>query len=104
MGLVNAIALWMRLWLMNCRSSVRFRRPTGIPSFYWFIIGYLGSFEQSPGMFEAYGSWPESGTCLGHGSDRQTEDQVRESLADAMIESPVCVESGPMCRNASSGK
>uniref|UniRef100_T1J6D8 BCAS3 microtubule associated cell migration factor n=1 Tax=Strigamia maritima TaxID=126957 RepID=T1J6D8_STRMM len=53
-----------------------------------------GSFEQSPGLLEVCGQWSDNaGSSAGSGGSgrpcEHLEEQLRENLADAMMESPV---------------
>ncbi|GIX68121.1 breast carcinoma-amplified sequence 3 homolog [Caerostris extrusa] len=51
-----------------------------------FIEASSGSFEQLPNMLEVCGSWPEN--CPSMNVNKGKEEQLKESLADAMIEDP----------------
>lgn len=53
----------------------------------------LGSFDQSPNLCDVYSSWAESTVTKPRGSE-DDEDRIRETLAEAMLESPA-KESGP---------
>ena len=64
------------------------------------IIIIVGSFEQSPSIGEVYGNWPDhSHPARGE----VAEDELRETLADAMIESPT-KEGGPASRGITCGE
>ncbi|XP_070573678.1 LOW QUALITY PROTEIN: BCAS3 microtubule associated cell migration factor-like, partial [Ptychodera flava] len=45
-----------------------------------------GSFDQSSTLLEVCGSWPESGRL---NSNEQVEEQLKQTLAEAMLESPM---------------
>ncbi|GFY41714.1 breast carcinoma-amplified sequence 3 homolog [Trichonephila inaurata madagascariensis] len=59
---------------------------SGSPGSLLFIEASSGSFEQLPSMLEVCGSWPE--TCPNVNVNKGKEEQLKESLADAMIEDP----------------
>ncbi|GFU24871.1 breast carcinoma-amplified sequence 3 homolog [Nephila pilipes] len=59
---------------------------SGSPGSLLFIEASSGSFEQLPSMLEVCGSWPE--TCPNMNLNKGKEEQLKESLADAMIEDP----------------
>ncbi|XP_035218906.1 breast carcinoma-amplified sequence 3-like isoform X2 [Stegodyphus dumicola] len=59
---------------------------SGSPGSLLFIEASSGSFEQLPSMLEVCGSWPES--CPSMNLNKGKEEQLKESLADAMIEYP----------------
>ncbi|XP_063448819.1 BCAS3 microtubule associated cell migration factor-like [Mytilus trossulus] len=52
-----------------------------------------GSFDQSPNLCDVYSSWAESTVTKPRGSE-DDEDRIRETLAEAMLESPA-KEAGP---------
>lgn len=48
-----------------------------------------GSFDQSPHLLDVYSNWTESTVSKQpRGSDDLEEDRLKETLADAMVESP----------------
>ncbi|GBM40158.1 Breast carcinoma-amplified sequence 3 [Araneus ventricosus] len=59
---------------------------SGSPGSLLFIEASSGSFEQLPSMLEVCGSWPEN--CPSMNVNKGKEEQLKESLADAMIEDP----------------
>ena len=57
---------------------------------HWSSGSILGSYEQSPHLCDVYTNWTESTVAKQpHLSDDLEEDQLKETLADAMVESPV---------------
>ncbi|KAG8172150.1 hypothetical protein JTE90_028295, partial [Oedothorax gibbosus] len=59
---------------------------SGSPGSLMCIEASSGSFEQLTSMLEVCGSWPEN--CPALTPSKGNEDQLKESLADAMIEDP----------------
>ncbi|XP_042899479.1 BCAS3 microtubule associated cell migration factor isoform X2 [Parasteatoda tepidariorum] len=59
---------------------------SGSPGSLLFIEASSGSFEQLPSMLEVCGSWPDN--CPSLTPSKGREEQLKESLADAMIEDP----------------
>lgn len=63
--------------------------PSGRQSIPLLIEAGSGSFEQPPGLLEVCGNWQESGSVCSGRISENLEDQLKENLADAMVESPV---------------
>ncbi|KAJ8312061.1 hypothetical protein KUTeg_009434 [Tegillarca granosa] len=60
-----------------------------------------GSFDQSPNLCDVYSSWAESTVAKQPRGSEEEEDRIKETLAEAMLESPL-KEGGPSCiRNGS---
>jgi len=53
-------------------------------------ICLTGSFDQSPHLLDVYSNWTESTVAKQpRGSEDLEEDRLKETLADAMVESPM---------------
>lgn len=54
------------------------------------FLPLLGSFDQSPHLLDVYSNWTESTVAKQpRGSEDLEEDRLKETLADAMVESPM---------------
>ena len=50
----------------------------------------IGSYDQSPHLCDVYSNWTESSVAKQpHLTDDLEEDKLKETLADAMVESPI---------------
>ena len=57
------------------------------------VLIIVGSFDQSPNLCDVYSSWAESPITKPRSSE-DDDDRIKETLAEAMLESPA-KESGP---------
>lgn len=59
-------------------------------AFKLFVLFVIGSFDQSPHLLDVYSNWTESTVAKQpRGSVDLEEDRLKETLADAMVESPI---------------
>ncbi|KAK3084553.1 hypothetical protein FSP39_015274, partial [Pinctada imbricata] len=62
------------------------------------ILIEAGSFDQSPNLCDVYSSWAESTVAKQPRGSEELDDKIRETLAEAMLESPL-KEGGPSSIN-----
>ena len=59
-------------------------------SVYFTSFLFTGSYDQSPHLCDVYSNWTESSVAKQpHLNDDLEEDKLKETLADAMVESPM---------------
>ncbi|XP_033748515.1 breast carcinoma-amplified sequence 3-like [Pecten maximus] len=63
--------------------------PPGKGSYSTALLIEAGSFEQSPNLCDVYSSWAESTVAKQPRGSEEEEDRIKETLAEAMLESPV---------------
>ncbi|KAL5017211.1 hypothetical protein ScPMuIL_006800 [Solemya velum] len=70
--------------LSGCERESSSRGSQNIP-----LLIEAGSFDQSPNLMDVLGNWAESTVIRQPRGSEEEEDRLRETLADAMIESPL---------------
>ncbi len=75
----------------NCSHCFTFRWKKSLCLIFCIFFLLAGSYEQSPCLLDEDGAWPEPQSAA---TEVVVDDRLKETLADAMLESPTKESSG----------